>query len=211
LQRNQSHRGTFFLRVYENRSHLHTSNHQLHAPVVVLLSATAPPICNRRIEQQRRRCTIHHGIIVHTPKNATATPSSPCTCGSTPPCRSSQCHHASLHLSRRTSPWQPPHQNQQPPLPSPCAKQQHSTHLDSHHKPPRMSHKQICNNETPWTSPKPWQRRMQLQSRLKQPIMAAEAPAHANLHLHHAHGEEKNLGWRKEDEQVQGSRIWNPK
>jgi len=52
---------------------------------------------------------------------------------------------------------------------------------------------------------------MQLQSRLKQPVMAVEAHAHANLHLHHAHEEGKNLGWRREDEQVQGSRIWNPK
>jgi len=52
---------------------------------------------------------------------------------------------------------------------------------------------------------------VQLQSRQKQQVMAEEAPAHTNLHLHHAHRDEKNLGRHREDEQVQGSRIWNPK
>ncbi|QCE14192.1 hypothetical protein DEO72_LG11g1191 [Vigna unguiculata] len=74
--------------------------------------------------------------------------------------------------------------------------------LQLHREPPCVSQKHICNNETPWTSPKPWQRRMQLHSWQKQPIMVEEAPAHTNLHLHHAHGEEKNLGRRREDEQV---------
>jgi len=39
LQRNQSYRRTFLLRVYENWSHI-------HAPAAVLLSPTAPPTCN---------------------------------------------------------------------------------------------------------------------------------------------------------------------
>ncbi|QCD85858.1 hypothetical protein DEO72_LG3g379 [Vigna unguiculata] len=34
--------------------------------------------------------------------------------------------------------------------------------MQLHREPPRVSQKPICSNETPWTSPKPWQRRMQL-------------------------------------------------
>ena len=51
LQRNQRHRGTFLLRVYENRSHLHAPAFRHRATNL-----------QQRTEQQRRRRAVHHGI-----------------------------------------------------------------------------------------------------------------------------------------------------